>query len=120
MQNESEERKLLTGKHVLNKYFKLYKLCAYDKEKIVGRLAVTIYPDDTNAYVGFFECINDEKCALLMFLEAEKLAREKGKTKMIGPMDASFWIKYRMKTNLFTGVHIFQSLTIRNIILIYF
>ncbi|NLI58199.1 MAG: hypothetical protein GX387_06740 [Clostridium sp.] len=101
MQNESEERKLLTGKHVLNKYFKLYKLCAYDKEKIVGRLVITIYPDDTNAYVGFFECIDDEKCAFLMFLEGEKLAREKGKTKIVGPMDASFWIKYRMKTNFF-------------------
>ena len=101
MQNESDERKLMTGEHVLNKYFKLYKLCAYKNGEIVGRLAITQYPDDSNAYVGFFECIDDRECAGEMFEESEKLSREKGLRKMVGPVDASFWIKYRLKVNLF-------------------
>ncbi|HOM03240.1 MAG TPA: hypothetical protein PLH43_10475 [Acetivibrio sp.] len=101
MQNEVEERKLLTGKHVLNKYFKLYKLCAYKNGEIAGRLVITQYPDDDMAYVGFFECIDDKECAGKMFTSAEKLAKDNGMTKMVGPVDASFWIKYRLKVNLF-------------------
>lgn len=101
MQNEVEEHKLLTKKHVLNKYFKLYKLCTYKKGEIVGRLVVTKYPNDSNAYIGFFECIDDIRCAGKMFAAAEKLAKDMNMTKMVGPVDASFWIKYRLKVNLF-------------------
>ncbi len=101
MQNESEEHKLLTGKHVLNKYFKLYKLCAYRNGEIAGRLALTKYPDDSIAYIGFFECIDDKTCAGEMFKAAEKLAKDNGMTKMVGPVDASFWIRYRLKVNHF-------------------
>lgn len=101
MQNEGEEYKLLSGKHILNKYFELYKLCLYEKDQIVGRLALTIYPDDSNAYIGFFECIDDKKYANEMFEAAYKLAKDRKMTKMIGPVDASFWIKYRLKVNLF-------------------
>jgi len=36
-----------------------------------------------------------------MFCVAEKLAHENNLTKLIGPVDASFWIKYRLKVNLF-------------------
>ena len=35
---------------------------AYIKEEIVGRLVVTKYPNDSNAYIGFFECIDDIRC----------------------------------------------------------
>ncbi|KNY27873.1 hypothetical protein [Pseudobacteroides cellulosolvens] len=101
MQNKSEEHKLLTGKHVLNKYFKLYKMCAYKNGEIAGRLALTKYPDDSIAYIGFFECIDDIKCASEMFAAADKLAKDNGMPKMVGPVDASFWIKYRLKVNLF-------------------
>lgn len=102
MQNEKEERNLLNGTHLLSHYFKIYGLVVVDENgKAVSRCAVTIYPGDTIAYLGFFESENNPEAVRLLFAEAEKLALEKGAKELVGPVDASFWIKYRMKINRF-------------------
>jgi GNAT superfamily N-acetyltransferase len=62
---------------------------------------VTIYPNDNTAYLGFFESINNPECAKLLFQAAEDFARSLKCTKIIGPIDASFWLKYRLKTDHF-------------------
>ncbi len=55
MQNVEEERKILEETHVLNKYFRQYKILAYRRVEACGRCVVTIYPDA--AYLGYFECV---------------------------------------------------------------
>lgn len=92
---------LLCGEHALSKYFSLYKFLVYEKEDIVARFAITIYPDDDTAYLGFFECVNDKNVAKRVFEKAEDFAKSIQCKKIIGPVDASFWIKYRLKVNNF-------------------
>ncbi len=101
MQNDKETEKILLGTHTLSKYFTVYKFCVYEKKQVIGRFVITEYPDDDNAYLGFFECENDRKIAEFIFKKAEEFSREKGFKRIIGPVDASFWIKYRLKINLF-------------------
>ena len=71
------------------------------KIKLFGRFAITIYPNDNIAYLGFFECVDDSKVAKSLFEYCEKKAKEWGYSKIIGPVDASFWIRYRMKLDHF-------------------
>lgn len=101
MENEEEVKKLLIGKHPLNKYFHLDKFIIYKDQKPVARFIITTYPKDKTAYLGFFECINDQKVAKFLFDQAYQFCKQKKLHKITGPVDASFWLKYRLKTNLF-------------------
>ncbi len=101
MESESSVRELLLGIHVLSKYFSFDPFLVYDGEKVVGRFAITIYPGEDVAYLGFFECVNRKEVAAFLFAEAEKVCRSKGSQRMEGPVDASFWMTYRLKINNF-------------------
>lgn len=94
-------KNIILSKHQLCKYFKIYKFLIYKEDKPVARFAITLYPKDKTAYLGFFECITDKKVAKYVFKNAEEFAKEKDCTKIVGPVDASFWIKYRLKINQF-------------------
>ncbi len=101
MESPDSVRKLLTGEHPMSKYFSLDAYLIYEESRPVGRFAITIYPDDKTAYLGFFECINDKETAAFLFSNAERIAKEKNCALIEGPVDASFWIKYRLKINNF-------------------
>lgn len=101
MENSKQMEKLLLDKHVLSKYFHLDKFLIYKYKKVVGRFCITSYENDECAYIGFFECIDDKSVAKYLFDVAYKFAKEKGYKKIIGPVDASFWIKYRLKINMY-------------------
>jgi len=104
-QNLGEERKIVEGTHVLNKYFKQYKILVYSQTKNpCGRCIVTIYPNSDVAYIGYFECMEDAECAKKIFEKADECARSEGLKKIIGPLDSSFWIKYRLKVDGFDGL----------------
>ena len=66
-----------------------------------GRFAITIYPNDDTAYLGFFECIKEKEVAKYIFDLVKKFAKENNNKKIVGPVDASFWLKYRLKINMF-------------------
>ena len=104
MEDSKTVRELLTNNHPLNKYFKLYKFVIYDENELVGRFTITKYPNDDTAYLGFFECVNDEHTARFLFTAVDKFCKKNKFKRIIGPVDASFWIKYRLKINHF--VHI--------------
>ena len=101
MESPDSVRQILKGEHPLSGYFKIDAYLIYDGSNVNGRFAITTYPDDTTAYLGFFECINDKEVSSFLFLEAEKIAKEKKCSVIIGPVDASFWLKYRLKINNF-------------------
>lgn len=93
----SEIREILTGQHIFSKYFRAYPILAYKNEDVVARCLLTRYEKDDALYIGFFECIDDSEIAKSLFDYCEKKAKEWGYKKIIGPVDASFWIRYRMK-----------------------
>lgn len=101
MENASEVEQLLCDRHPLSKYFHLDKFLIYNNGKIAGRFVITSYEGDEKAYLGFFECVDDSEVARFLFDKAYAFAREKGFTQIVGPVDASFWIKYRLKINMF-------------------
>lgn len=101
MENPKQMRELLLNNHTLSKYFQLDKFLIYDNNDVVGRFCITTYKDDMTAYIGFIEFVNDKKIANFLFEKAYDFVKEKGYKKIVGPVDASFWIKYRLKINLF-------------------
>lgn len=101
MQNLTDEAYLLDGTHILSKYFKVIPILVYRGKKAVSRAVVTIYPDDNTAYIGFFESIDDSAAAKLLFDTAAQVAKENSAAEITGPVDCSFWLRYRLKINHF-------------------
>lgn len=102
MQNPQEERKLLKGTHVLSHYFTLFPILVLDtQEQAVSRAVLTIYPDDPEAFLGFFESEDIREAVNLLFKKAESLAKKYSCTGITGPVDASFWLRYRFKSSQF-------------------
>lgn len=93
--------KLIKNKHPLSKYFEFKAFIVYQKGVVVSRFGLTRYPEDENLYFGFFECVKSKDISKKVFMFIENYARKINAKKIIGPVDASFWIKYRMKINLF-------------------
>ena len=101
-QNEQEERKILEEKHVLNKYFTQYKFLTYDEaDRVCARCIVSVYRSPDEAYIGYFECADDSGCAEALFARAHECAARCGFSRITGPVDSGFWIKYRLKTDSF-------------------
>jgi len=94
------EAALVDGTHVLSKHCTVRPHVLRRRGESVGRCAVTTYSDDTTAYLGFFECA-DAACADDLFGWAHTTARAAGCTQVVGPVDASFWLRYRLKTDGF-------------------
>jgi len=101
MEDPDSMKSILLGGHPLSKYFKLDKFLVYDDGKAVGRFAITTYENDSTAYLGFYECLDNPEYAKFLFDSAYDLAKKGGYAKITGPVDASFWIKYRLKINRF-------------------
>ena len=102
MEDPNTMKSLLLGTHPLSKDFKLNKFVIYKKDEIVARFIITEYEDNKEeCYIGFFECINNPNVAKFLFEKATAFAKKNGYKKLIGPVDASFWIKYRLKINKF-------------------
>lgn len=103
VQNRAEEAELLCSTHVLSKYFSFTGFVAVRGGSAVARCAVTLYPDSEDAYFGFFESVDETACASAVLKAAEQFACALGRKRMIGPVDASFWIRYRLKVGGFSG-----------------
>ena len=105
-QDYDTEYKLLHEKHTLSKYFNITPFVVIDKnsQMPVARCMLTYYPEDDVAYFGFFECIGQQEIAEQLLDTVSKKAKKDGKTKLSGPVDASFRIKYRLKINLFDRI----------------
>ena len=102
MQNEDCESALICGNHTLSRYFSVFPFIAVDEnDNTAARCMLTLYPDRDCAYIGFFESIDDTKAAASVMKAAEKLAKKQGYRSIVGPVDSSFWIRYRLKTNHF-------------------
>lgn len=106
-QDKKTERALIYKKHVLSKYFVFLPVILLCNNRIIARAALTFYENSDIAYLGFFESIDDEHAALFFLNEIVNKAKEQGYKRIQGPMDASFWIGYRMKSNRFSDLPYF-------------
>ncbi|MBR3025758.1 MAG: hypothetical protein IKN85_08905 [Oscillospiraceae bacterium] len=109
MQKRSDEEQLLKGTHILSRYFSFTAFVCYRDEKPVSRCAVTIYKDSKEAYIGFFDSENDSEAVKILMEEAESFIRSNGISSVTGPVDASFWIGYRMKSDSFNDHRYFSE-----------
>ncbi len=100
-ENVNEVREILLEEHVLSKYFSIRKLLVYYEASVVARCILTEYEGDSNLYIGFFESVKSRKIAGKLFEYCENYALKNSYKRIVGPVDASFWIKYRLKLNLF-------------------
>jgi hypothetical protein len=100
-EDTKEVKSLLLGEHALSKYFSLNKFIVYNANKPVARFAITLYPKDHTAYFGFFESIDDEAVAKAVFDAAMNFANTHNCKRIVGPVNASFWLGYRLKINKF-------------------
>lgn len=100
-QSISDEKALLENRHILSKYFTFHPILVLSGKAPAARGAVTVYPEDSTAYLGFFESVRSRKAAQMVFDKAEEIAKAYGCTKICGPVDSSFWIKYRLKIDHF-------------------
>lgn len=100
-QSPADELALLNGTHILSRYFTVTPILIYRENRAVSRAVVTLYPNDSAAYIGFFESESNSDAAALLFKTAAEIAEKNGCVKLTGPVDCSFWIKYRLKTNRF-------------------
>ncbi len=101
--SETQEEQILMGTHVLSHYFTVQAfLVLNEKQKAIARCVVTFYPNEDIAYIGFFECEENRDAFKLLLDTAHNYCKEHGKVQIIGPVDASIWIKYRFKTNNFS------------------
>lgn len=90
------QRDLLTpGKHPFHEHSTVQPFLAYDGDRIVGRIAAILnnnynsFNGVQEGFFGFFDCINDPATADLLLNEAISWVKQKGATKILGPVNPS-------------------------------
>ena len=93
---KGEVRKMLTpGRHPFWERADRELFLLMDGDRVAGRIAAiedrnyNAYHEDTSGKWGFFECVNDQAGADLLFDAAETWLRERGLTYMHGPFNPS-------------------------------
>ncbi|MDF2434416.1 MAG: hypothetical protein JWP44_4047 [Mucilaginibacter sp.] len=89
------QRDLLTT-HPFHKHSSLQTFLAYDGDKIIGRIAAILnnnhnaYNNRNDGFFGFFDCIDDQETADLLFNAAAQWLKDKGiDQNFIGPVNFS-------------------------------
>ncbi|REL33184.1 hypothetical protein DYD21_13080 [Rhodohalobacter sp. SW132] len=87
-----EQKKLIdTDKNPFYNNAEIELFLAYHNDKLVGRVAAIIdhrynrYHNSKTGFFGFFECINREQTAALMFRIVEDWLRSRGMEEILGP-----------------------------------
>lgn len=95
------ERGLLLGTHALSGGATTLGVIARDGQRTVGRIGLTLSHEPADeAHVGFLQA-TDEAVALRLFDWAATMAAEHGRSRLVGPIDGSFWNRYRLKVSGF-------------------
>ncbi|MEO5683030.1 MAG: hypothetical protein ABIQ88_10330 [Chitinophagaceae bacterium] len=90
------QRDILTpGKHPFHEHSVAQLFLAFDEKKITGRIAAILnnnhntFNKANDGFFGFFDCINEDDTASLLFKAAEDWLKAKGVHSMIGPVNLS-------------------------------
>ena len=105
-QDWKTEMQILNNCHPLSTDFIVYPfLVLREDNSVLGRAILTVYSEENVGYIGFFECIDSQKVADLLLNTIKEKAIKMGLTKLVGPLDSSFWIKYRFKIDHFESCY---------------
>ncbi|WP_293304722.1 hypothetical protein [Pedobacter sp. UBA5917] len=90
------QRDLLTpGKHPFYEHSEIQLFLLYDGGKVIGRIAAINNTNHNKVYeahdgfFGFFDCIDDATAANQLFEAAQEWLKERGLTKVLGPVNFS-------------------------------
>ncbi|MEY8700430.1 hypothetical protein AALH12_04450 [Streptococcus ferus] len=101
LQNRREEKEQISGQHVLSHYYDLKAFVVYRDGMVRARGVLTLYPEDKSAYLGYFEAYDDLEAVQTLIAAVKSKAALAGKEGILGPVNASFWLGYRMKLSDF-------------------
>lgn len=105
-QDLETEKKILDNLHPLSIDFDIYPFIVLNGGgKIVSRCILTVYPNDNNGYVGFFESVQSKDAVNCLIESVKKKSKELELVNLIGPIDCSIWIKYRFKVDFFDNYY---------------
>ena len=96
-QDRKLEEALLEGSHTLSGLMGFQAYLVYDQDLPIMRAAMTYYENRNDAYLGFFEGENRPDAMQLLVETVAQAARERGYAALVGPVQASFWLGYRMQ-----------------------
>lgn len=100
------EKQILNQTHVLSKDMRIFPFVILDKKgQPVCRCLMTCYKGTDDAYVGFFESFDNRDAVNKMLSYVIRKAQKEGKTRLVGPIDASIYIRYRFKVNRFNETY---------------
>lgn len=90
------QKDLLTpGKHPFYEHSSVELFLAYNNGKIAGRIAAILnnnhntFNNSLDGFFGFFDCVDDQEVAALLFAEARQWLLDKGVKTLIGPVNFS-------------------------------
>ena len=105
-QDWKTEMQILNKCHILSNDFVVYPyIVLTEKDNVVARAILTVYPKDSVGYVGFFESVQSQEITNCLLDKIVEKAKSLGLEKLVGPLDASFWIKYRFKVDHFENCY---------------
>ena len=105
-QDWKTEMQILNHCHTLSNDFTIYPyIVLIDNDNVVARAILTVYSDDKSGYVGFFESVQSQEIVNCLLDKIKEKAIELGLEKLVGPLDCSFWIKYRFKIDHFDSCY---------------
>lgn len=94
----------LKGTHALSDDAEISHYLLTEGASTLGRMTLTHFPGSATLYIGYFECQDDQAFADRLFEKAREEAIRLKLASVTGPVDVSFWIGYRFKTNNFDRV----------------
>lgn len=106
MQSAREFQMQLAGKHPLSKTytFEAWLLCGAEGQPLM-RAALT-FPHNRPqvAYVGYFESVSRDEAIMQEFVDflSQRAQAFNGAKTLLGPVQASFWVSYRMQLSGFS------------------
>lgn len=105
-QDWKTEMQILNHCHPLSEDFTIYPyIVVREDDNIVARAILTVYVGDKSGYVGFFESVQSQEIVNCLLDKISEKAKELGLERLIGPLDCSFWIKYRFKIDHFDNCY---------------
>lgn len=101
-QNKRMEMALLQGRHCLNRDAEVWGalVLAVNGEPL-ARCMISYYEGGEEAFFGFFECTENQEACHRLMETVKRHAGQRGKTRVVGPVNVSFWLSYGLKTDHF-------------------
>ena len=101
MQSVSEEQAQISGQHPLSSTYTFQAFNGYQDGQMVIRGALIKPHHLEDYYFGYFEAV-DDATVMIQFIQklSDKVRNENGQ-RIVGPVQGSFWLGYRMKVKGF-------------------